>query len=641
MFTLSVEDDQGRKTELQFNPPGLTIGRAKDNQLRLNERNVSRKHARIAAQNGSVVIEDLDSYNGIRVNGDRINGKATLYLGDHIQLGDFRLQISGDELRPRPEEITQKTQVPKNVSEEVTNTEPMVVAPLNTGPQQQMQPPVQQPSAPAAALQSQPPIPQPRTRNDSFDESTALIRLSDIAQKPSGPAQQISGPVPKLVCVKGPMAGREWPVSKTEVVIGRGQENDIVVDHRSLSRQHAKLVFNGQSYRVIDCNSSNGTLVNGEKYAQVDLKRGDVIELGHVKVRLMFPGETAPALETTADDAFDESTEISRPRAAAAAVTQVGSGPVVVPKNNKGIFIAVGVGTMVAIVAIVLIVSLQGESPAKVVTPPPVHAINVDTPPPQDPPKQTEPPPQAAPDAATILKRANEEMSREQWDQAIRILETGLETQPGQQSLKSALERAETEKKAKAAIDSGTAAFQRGDYQGAKETLQQVPESSMYYQRAAKKLQDPHLQQTTHNTVIAAKSEKKDRTPDRPPPVEKEKPTKPVKEETAKVEPKAEASPAPAADAPSARDQAKKLFDQGNKALLQNKNKEAIELYLEATRTDPKYALPHRGLGIAHARAGNGDAAVEHYKIYLKLAPGAPDAEQVRKIVHDYESSGD
>jgi pSer/pThr/pTyr-binding forkhead associated (FHA) protein/tetratricopeptide (TPR) repeat protein len=632
MFTLSVEDDQGRKTELQFNPPGLTIGRAKENQLRLNERNVSRKHARINAANGTIFIEDLDSYNGVKVNGDRINGKANLYLGDHIQLGDFRLSISGDALRPRPEEITQKTVIPKK-EEEVTNTEPMVVAPLNTGPQAQQQPPVQQPPAP----------PQARSqRNDSFDESTALIRLSDISSpKGAQPAQQIAGPHPKLVCIKGPLAGREWPVSKTEVVIGRGQENDIVVDHRSLSRQHAKIVLAGQVYRVVDLNSSNGTLVNGEKYAQVDLKKGDVIELGHVRVRLMFPGEAAPTIESAVDDAFDESTEISRVRPNNAAAAPTSSGPISLPRGNKGLIIAGSVGALVALVAIVLILSMQSEQPSPPIAvkqPKPDAAVqqhDITAPPPNTAPQPQTPPPQAAADVGTILKRANDEMASEQWDGAVRILETGLETQPGQQSLKAALERAEKERGAKAAIDAGNAAFNRGDYAGAKESLQQIPESSMYYQRAAKKLGDPKLQRPGMAVNTKPKTDKPERAE------KTEKAAKPVKEDPpAKADPPPKAEAAPA-ETGNARDQAKKLFDQGNKALLQNKNKEAIELYLESTRTDPKYPLPHRGLGIAHARAGNGDAAVEHYKIYLKLAPGAADAEQVRKIIHDYESSGE
>jgi pSer/pThr/pTyr-binding forkhead associated (FHA) protein/tetratricopeptide (TPR) repeat protein len=637
MFTLSVEDDQGRKTELQFAAPGLTIGRAKDNQLRLNERNVSRKHARINASNGTVSIEDLDSYNGIRVNGDRIAGKTSLYLGDSIQLGDFRLQLSGDNLRPRREEVTQKTMIPKR-EEEVTNTEPMVVAPLNTGPQAQQQPPVQ----------------KQQTQMDR-DESTALIRLSDIAPKGSGQAQAISGPHPKLVCIKGPMAGREWPVSKTEVIIGRGQENDVVVDHRSLSRQHAKIVLNGSQYRVVDFNSSNGTLVNGERYAQVDLKRGDVIELGHVKFRLMWPGEVAPVIDQARDDAFDESTEVVRPAARASAspgpLTQANQQPV---KSNKGLFIAIGVGSLVAVVAIVLVIGLQSESsqtqPATVktaandvpvqhdITPQPTTAAAAN-------PTPTTPPAQANQDVALILKRANAEMASEQWDQAVRILETALETQPGQLALKAALERCEKERSAKTALDAGNAGFNRGDYQGAKDSYQQVPESSMYYQRAAKRLQDPKIRSagTTIAVVKQPKNDKPERTEKPERYVEPKSEPKAVKQP--KDDPPAQKDPPVAAvqtppptAAESPRDQAKKLFDQGNKALLQNKTKEAIELYLEATRTDPKYALPHRGLGIAHARLANGEAAVEHYKIYLRLSPGAADAEQVKKIIHDYES---
>jgi len=67
---LIIEDDEGRKTVVQLVRDEITIGRQDGNTIRLTERNVSRRHARLVKENGNVLIEDLGSYNGVRVNGE-------------------------------------------------------------------------------------------------------------------------------------------------------------------------------------------------------------------------------------------------------------------------------------------------------------------------------------------------------------------------------------------------------------------------------------------------------------------------------------------------------------------------------------------------------------------------------------------
>jgi serine/threonine protein kinase len=47
--------------------------------------------------------------------------------------------------------------------------------------------------------------------------------------------------------------------------IGRGPENDIVIDDRMASRHHAKVEFDGNNYRIVDLNSTNGTYLNDMK----------------------------------------------------------------------------------------------------------------------------------------------------------------------------------------------------------------------------------------------------------------------------------------------------------------------------------------------------------------------------------------
>ena len=57
---------------------------------------MSRRHARLMRVNGHVLVEDLGSYNGIRINGERIQGKSPVHDGDLIQIGDYDLAIQTD-----------------------------------------------------------------------------------------------------------------------------------------------------------------------------------------------------------------------------------------------------------------------------------------------------------------------------------------------------------------------------------------------------------------------------------------------------------------------------------------------------------------------------------------------------------------
>ncbi|MDB5037720.1 MAG: hypothetical protein JWQ35_1248, partial [Bacteriovoracaceae bacterium] len=58
---------------------------------------VSRKHCKIIFENGSAIIEDLNSANGIRVNRKRIN-RATLKNKDLLQIGAFSFTVEDQQV---------------------------------------------------------------------------------------------------------------------------------------------------------------------------------------------------------------------------------------------------------------------------------------------------------------------------------------------------------------------------------------------------------------------------------------------------------------------------------------------------------------------------------------------------------------
>src|SRR5450432_4169970 len=93
MHTLIIEDDEGRATVVPLIRDELTIGRMEGNAIRLTERNVSRKHARLFRQGDALYVEDLGSYTGVRINGARIDRTTALCDGDHLTIGDYKLAV--------------------------------------------------------------------------------------------------------------------------------------------------------------------------------------------------------------------------------------------------------------------------------------------------------------------------------------------------------------------------------------------------------------------------------------------------------------------------------------------------------------------------------------------------------------------
>ncbi|MBX3423010.1 MAG: FHA domain-containing protein [Pirellulaceae bacterium] len=95
--TLSLRVLQGADRGRVFHNlvPPITIGREEGNLVQLNDERVSRFHIKIQEDDGRVVVTDLDSTNGTRVNGQVCNLKI-LRSGDTISVGRTVLLVRKD-----------------------------------------------------------------------------------------------------------------------------------------------------------------------------------------------------------------------------------------------------------------------------------------------------------------------------------------------------------------------------------------------------------------------------------------------------------------------------------------------------------------------------------------------------------------
>src|SRR5947209_13964698 len=76
-------------------PTPVTIGREEGNLLRLNDERVSRYHAKVQFDNGEIILTDLESTNGTRVNGNVVQIRR-LRPGDRIGVGRSLLLFGSD-----------------------------------------------------------------------------------------------------------------------------------------------------------------------------------------------------------------------------------------------------------------------------------------------------------------------------------------------------------------------------------------------------------------------------------------------------------------------------------------------------------------------------------------------------------------
>jgi len=84
---------------------------------------------------------------------------------------------------------------------------------------------------------------------------------------------------PILIAQVGPLEGQRWKI-KSELLLGRGPDCDIVIPMRQVSRHHARIVKGKDGSLVEDLNSKNGTYINGRLIDEVtSLEEGDEIQV--------------------------------------------------------------------------------------------------------------------------------------------------------------------------------------------------------------------------------------------------------------------------------------------------------------------------------------------------------------------------
>ncbi len=94
------------------------------------------------------------------------------------------------------------------------------------------------------------------------------------------------GRVAKLILNPTSSTRREIALKGSLLSIGRDPSNDLVLPDAMVSRRHAVIEYRGSQYYLRDCNSSNGSVVNGDRVEERNLRDGDLVAIG--TARLLF-----------------------------------------------------------------------------------------------------------------------------------------------------------------------------------------------------------------------------------------------------------------------------------------------------------------------------------------------------------------
>src|SRR5687768_10190794 len=88
----------------------------------------------------------------------------------------------------------------------------------------------------------------------------------------------------------GPGMGTRYSLGENPLVIGRGNDCEILINDHSVSRRHARIQPGADGYYAVDLQSTNGTYINDIPASMYKLKDGDYLRVGNCIYRFLMGG---------------------------------------------------------------------------------------------------------------------------------------------------------------------------------------------------------------------------------------------------------------------------------------------------------------------------------------------------------------
>lgn len=578
---LIIEDDEGRTTVVPVARDEITIGRNDANIVRLAEKDVSRHHGRLVRESGHYYIEDLNSFTGIRVNGEKITGKRLLHDGDLIQISEYDLILQeGPEERP-----------------------PLPFAGI-----------VETPILPQEAAAPPPAIADADAKARRTAE-TATIRLSDLRteQVEVSPQEVPESQRAKLVGISGKHRGEELLLDRSPIRLGRSEENDLRIEHPSISRKHLRLHLDNGTWKVMDAESRNGVRVNGEPYAQIGLRHGDVVEVGHLRYAFVERG---------------------RPFHLPPELTPLAPSMLASPPVRTGLWVGIGM-VSVALLAVSIFLILRNRADAEIAQ-------------------------RLRAQRESALRIADESGAAHRYSEALQGLDAARRLGADASDLK-AYDAVEREARSEDLYRDMEGALAAQDWDRARRLLDALSATQTFYGgKAAEKADAITAGYVNARVATAARLRGQDNAgclaeaqlalAANPQSAEARALADACKHpavQTAAASPSRSARTSPARataqEVPRAYDEAeaRRLLNEGNQKLVGQDLSGAIVLYQKALTLKPGKTILaglYRSMGIAFTRQGNMEEGAHYYRLYLPLCSNSIEQAQLKKVLEDYDA---
>jgi pSer/pThr/pTyr-binding forkhead associated (FHA) protein len=239
MARLVLKFESSTLKEVPLGTRPVTIGRAPDNDIQIDNLAVSNYHARVYTEAGSLAVEDLNSLNGTFLNDIRVE-RAMVKDGDVIQIGKHRIVVDQMHDAATPLEGWRKTPAPRVDETMVLDT---------------------------------------KERRKMLEQAAAAGERSQLSP------DRIR--VPTLIVLKGRTDQKEYRIAGKLTVIGHSKMATVRLrgwftpEVAAQINRHEDGFYLGRGDKVPKL---NGVEING----LTKLNDGDVIEVGRVRLNFLF-----------------------------------------------------------------------------------------------------------------------------------------------------------------------------------------------------------------------------------------------------------------------------------------------------------------------------------------------------------------
>ena len=273
----------------------ISVGRAQDCDVVIDDKKISRKHAIIKLENNRLQLIDLNSSNGSFVNGKRVTESVHLVNADTINFDRYTYAVK-IEVSQQPEPVQQ---APDNLGDQT------IIADFSDQEREKIKQLVakvkqkesNQVAVSKKSIEDKKNIPGSWIEDQAAVDGTQMmgtdqiraIKAQVLTQKPNDS---------NITCLRCFIEGQgekviELPVTDGQQTLGwemgRDLNCDIVLNHPSVSSKHAQIIHKNGRWKVVNLVSTNGILINGQKKLSTYLADGDKINLGSVKLIFSIP----------------------------------------------------------------------------------------------------------------------------------------------------------------------------------------------------------------------------------------------------------------------------------------------------------------------------------------------------------------